>query len=81
MAAAQLDFNDYAKGHNLWVDGRMENPLIDGTRYNLSININSPVSKGKFYFNNTREEANVIGGVSGNVIRYKKIRIILLIRP
>lgn len=71
MAAAQLDFNDYSNGHNLWVGGRMENPLTDGARYNLSISVNSPVSTGKYYFNNNRDEANIIGGVSGNVITYK----------
>lgn len=71
MAAAQLDFSDYANGHNLSVGGRMENPLTDGTRYNLSIGVNSPVSRGKFYFNNTRDEVSAIGGVSGNVIGYR----------
>jgi len=55
----------------LWVGGRMENPLVDGTRYHLSISVKSPVSKGKFYFNNTMEGVNAIGGVSGNVISYK----------
>jgi len=25
LAAAQLDFNDHANGHNLWVGGSMEN--------------------------------------------------------
>ena len=71
MAAAQLDFNDNTNGHNLSVGGRMENSLTDGTRYNLSIGVNSPVSRGKFYFNNTMEEASAIGGVYGNVIAYK----------
>lgn len=71
MAAAQLDFNDYANGHNLSVSGRMENPLTDGTRYHLSIGVNSPVSRGKFYFNNNKDGVSAIGGVSGNVLGYK----------
>jgi hypothetical protein len=71
MAAAQIDFNDNTNGHNLLLGGRMENPLTDGTRYILSISVNSPVSTGKFYFNNTKDEVSAIGGVAGNVINYK----------
>jgi|GEM_PF-6559480 len=49
----------------------MEKPLSDGTTYRISVSVNNPVSKGKFYFNNKKYESNAIGGVQGNVIGYK----------
>lgn len=71
LAGAQLDFSDNTQGHNLWVGGSMEVPLPDKNIYRLSLSVNSPVSKGKFKFNNKKFESNAIGGVQGNVIGYK----------
>ncbi|WP_221390280.1 hypothetical protein [Dyadobacter sp. NIV53] len=71
LAGAQLDFSNYANAHNLLLGGTMEKPLGDGTIYRLSTSINSPVNKGKYYFNNKKYESNAIGGVQGNVIGYK----------
>lgn len=71
MAGAQLDYSNYAGGHNLWVGGSMEKPLgYYGISYRLGVTINSPVTKGKFYFNNNKYESNVIHGVSGNAYGY-----------
>ncbi len=68
----QLDYNHDANAHFLTIRSKADGISEDGVRYQFSIMINKPVSKGKFYFNNNGMIVDAIGGVSGAVIGWRR---------
>lgn len=68
---AQLIYDYNADAHFLLIWSQTEELLPNDIRYQISLSVNRPVSKGIFYFNNSGIEMAANGGVSGNVHGWK----------
>ncbi|WP_161889269.1 hypothetical protein [Pontibacter russatus] len=69
---AQLDYDYDAGAHFLWIWSQVEKPLPNGSRYQISLSVNQPVSTGKFYFDNSGIVMAANDGFYGNVHGWKK---------
>jgi len=72
FGTATLDYDFDAHDHFLTLWSQTENPLPNGVRYQVGIDVHSHLSKKRYNFNNNESVMNEIGGASGIVYGWKK---------